>query len=309
MSGDEKQFKSRLAGAGAPMRGLGAGYASNQQLAGVQNPAEAARRAAMTPEQAEEERRRAERLSVDADAMREDLLIAILQGDWTPQGMVPWPSENPPAGMVKEQLQKMSVEAIAEMHKEMNASIEAAIDEESEADIAATLRNELGIQPDDPLYDPLMDRRRRDAIEKDLKPMSFEDMLFQGSTSQEIPLREGFTITFRTLPTAHSLWLELFASKLPNTSDQHLRHTFSLMQVAACLDQMNGRDFEPSVKHLTKDDETTRDAFKAALDQRMEKLGQMPTPITDDFIVQYGWFAGRVRKLLAGDTLRKVGNS
>jgi hypothetical protein len=308
MSGDEPQYKSRLQKQGAPMRGLGAGYATNQQLAGVENPAEAARMAAMSPEDAEDERQRLERLESDADAMREDLLIAIIDKSWTPTGSVPW-SPDASAEKVKDSLRKMSVASIAEMHKEMNAAVEAAIDAESEADIVANLRSEMGIQPDDPLYDPLMDRNRRKALEEKLKPMSFEDMVFHGSTTQDIPLRDDFSITFRTLSTTHSLWLEYFASQLPETSNQHLRHTFSLMQVAACLDKLNGRDFDPELKHLTKDDEASRKAFKGALDQRMNRLGQFPTAFTDDLIVQYGWFTGRVRKLLAGDTLRKVGNS
>lgn len=309
MSGDEPKYKSRLRGQAPPMRGMGAAYATNQQMAGVSNPAEAARMAAMSPEDAEDERRRLERLESDADAMREDLLIAILDKSWTPKGVMPWPKDNPTPGSVEEELAKMPVGVIAEMHKEMNEAIEAAIDEESEADIAESLRSELGIQPDSPLYDPLMDKNRRKALEEKLKPMSFEDMVFRGSTTQQIPIREGFTITFRTLSTTHSLWLEYLASQLPETSDQHLRHTFSLMQVAACLDQLNGRDFEPGLKHLTRDDEATRKAFKKALDQRMNRLGELPTAFTDDLIVQYGWFTGRVRKLLAGDTLKSVGNS
>ena len=41
----------------------------------------------------------------------------------------------------------------------------------------------------------------------------------------------------------------------------------------------------------------------------MEFVGRMPSIVTDDLIVQMIWFSGRVRKLLSGDVLRKVGNS
>ena len=55
--------------------------------------------------------------------------------------------------------------------------------------------------------------------------------------------------------------------------------------------------------------DSQRKDFESALTERMEFLGRLPSMITDDLIVQFVWFNGRVRRLLAGDLMRKVGNS
>ena len=53
----------------------------------------------------------------------------------------------------------------------------------------------------------------------------------------------------------------------------------------------------------------TRRGLGQALKEKFEALSNMPHVITDDLIVHYTWFSGRVRKLLTGDLGRKVGNS
>jgi hypothetical protein len=42
----------------------------------------------------------------------------------------------------------------------------------------------------------------------------------------------------------------------------------------------------------------------------MELMGKRPLEISQDFIVQYAWFCGRVRLLLAGgNVVERLGNS
>ena len=165
----------------------------------------------------------------------------------------------------------------------------------------------FAIDPSDPLYNPLTDKARRKLIEKDLIPLDFEAMVFKGYTTQDVKLRENFTLTFRTIPTNHGLWLEYMMANTPESSVQHTRHLFSIMQVAASLDAVNGRKTGADMTKFTKD--VHNKEFTAAMEERMEFLGRLPAELTDDIIVQYVWFTGRVRLLLSGDLLRKVGNS
>jgi hypothetical protein len=114
-------------------------------------------------------------------------------------------------------------------------------------------------------------------------------------------------LTFRTITTQHGLWLEYYMSQLEETSMQHIRHLFSLLQVAASLDKVNGKTIGSDLSKLVKP--THRDEFIAAIEAKQERLGGMPAVLTDDIIVQYIWFSGRVRKVLAGNLMGKVGNS
>lgn len=305
MSGDEKQYKSRLNPGQSPTRGIGAAYAQNQRLIGSSDPEQAAKLAAMSPEDAAEEQARLERVQADAEAMREDLLIAIVDGQWTPEES---PAEGGAKGW-KKHLAALPVGTIQRMHQEMNAAVEAAIDEEAEEQLEATLGRTTSIDVDDPLYNPLTDKARRQAIEAKLKPLSFEDMVFKGYTEQDVEVRPGFVLTFRTIGTQHGLWLEYFMSQQEDTSYQHTRHLFSLMQLACGLHAINGKLIGQDLSKYTKDDDTTRANFKQALEEKMEFIGTKPSDLSDDWLVQFTWFSGRVRKMLAGDTLRKVGNS
>ena len=165
----------------------------------------------------------------------------------------------------------------------------------------------MDIAPDDPLYDPMVDRSRRKKIEAGLKPLDFETMVFQGYVEQEIQLHASLSITLRTLTTHQGLWVEYYISRFQDLSAQSLRHTFSLLQVAVSLEKINGKSISPPLEKFVRQDQ--RDEFIKALEQRMDKLSQMPSLLTDDFIIQYVWFTGRVRKLLSGNLTEQVGNS
>jgi len=307
MSGEDQEFPSRLRrAAGQPQRGLGSGYAQNQALVGAQDPEEAARLARMSPEEAQEEADRLERLQRDLSAMQEDLLIAIIGKQWTPDTSS-WPSV--PEGQKEWQvlLEKQPAGMITRWHEEMNKALDEAVDQQDEETLKEQMQGIGVMDPDDPMFDPLVDKARRAAIEKDLEPLDFEQMVWKGYCTQEITPRENFRITLRTLSTLHGLWLEFYMSQQPESSYQHTRHLFSLIQVACCLDQVNDKKLAGDMTKYTKHEQ--RDEFLKALEERMEFVGKLPSVLSDDLIIQYTWFTGRVRKLLSGDLMRKVGNS
>ena len=310
MSDTDKSYKSRLARPqGAPLRGIGSGYTQNQAMAGVQDPEAAARLAAMSPADAELERERQERLAQDLDAMREDVFIAVTNGHWTPPADATGDTgpDIKDAAAWKRVLEDLPAETLQAWAKQLNRHLDDAVEAESEEELKAALQQEITIDPGDPLYDPLRDKDRKTRIEAGLKPLDFEEMVFKGYCTQDVEMRKGFVATYRTIPTQHGLWIEFMMSQEPETSWQHTRHMFSLLQVAGSLDAINGKPLGSDITRLIKTSQ--RDEFIAAIRDRMEALGRLPSMLTDDLIVQYIWFTGRVRRLLSGDLMRKVGNS
>jgi hypothetical protein len=197
---------------------------------------------------------------------------------------------------------------IEEWHAEYQERVDEDISKDEEESIRSSLEATMRIQPDDPLYDPLTDHARKKAITSSLEPLSFEDMIFHGYASQEVPVRENFVLTFRTIQTTHGGWLEWYAStEFGDGSVQYFRHQFGLLQVAASLDKINGKAIGPDLSKF--DDFSQRDEFVVALRDRMKFVGRLPSQITDDLIVQYTWFSGRVRRMMTGNLLEKVGNS
>lgn len=309
MSDDQKQYRSRLHKTPAgPVKGIGSGYAQNQALAGAADPEAAARAALVSDSEhittseklAEEER--------ELDDLIEDIVIAVREGVFD--------LPDPPAKLNQESqtaliryIASQPPDKIKAWHADVQKAYDARIEEEDEVILEQQLRRDIGIDPADPLYDPMRDTARRKQIEEGLKPLDFEEMVFKGWTTQEVPVRESFKLTFRTIPTQHGLWLEAMMARTPESSVQHTRHFFSLLQLAAGLDKINGRLIGGDIAKFVKDDQASREGFEAAVKERMEFLGKLPSQITDDLIIQQVWFNGRVRRLLAGDLMRKVGNS
>lgn len=233
------------------------------------------------------------RMRIKRDEKVEYLKSAIIEGSW-----------NLPKG---ETLEEASDETLDEWHEMVKEGQQGQIDEEVAEQVESMFSMSAEYNPDDPLYNPIVDTKRRARIEKDLAPLDFDQMVFKGYCDQDVALREGFTITFRTISTMHSLWLEMGLTELADFSAQYGRHWFSLLQIGVSLQKMNGKalgsDLSRFTGHAQKDD------FKKALEEKMKVLGRLPSVITDDLIVQHTWFMGRVRKLMAGDVLSKVGNS
>lgn len=300
MAGEIPSRLANRASGGGPVRGVGSGFTENQRIVGAQNPEAAARLASADPEDVQRAMEEQEDAAQDVEEKRATLLEALNDGTWTaPQAL-------PPGSTWEKLLSRQGPQFINEWYKQYQEFKNSILEKEDEAQIADSIQASFGISPDDPLYDPMVDKLRRSRIEAKLKPLDFETMVFQGYVEQDVPLHTSLTITLRTLTTHQGLWLEYYISKMPDMSTQNLRHTFSLLQVAVALEKINGRSTVPAIDRFTRQDQ--RDEFIKALEQRMEKLSQMPSLLTDDFIIQYVWFTGRVRKLLSGNLTERVGN-
>jgi hypothetical protein len=246
----------------------------------------------MEPDQRQEVLDEIERRNQDLEDKRQDLLTALASG---------WVSKLTP-----ERIRALTPPELAKAHADWQKDRDKAQDAEEEQSIRAAVSSSFSIAPDDPLYDPMTDRVRKERIEKKLSPLDFEQMVFRGHCEQEVEPREGFKVTLRTISTQHGLWLEQVLVEAERFAVQYGRHWFSLLQVACALQAVNGKPIGPSLDTLDSPDH--REDFRKALDARMKFIGRLPGLLTDDLIVQYIWFCGRVRKLLAGDLIGKVGN-
>lgn len=278
-------YRSKL-GEALP-RGIGAGIQQNQKAMGSTNPEMAARLASLPPGELQKVLEQIERKDAETADLRAELEALVAAGKWE----APKPLE---------------VSSFEEMAEWKAAYDEAEFQRQQEQDQENSDLMSLSLGMDHPLYNPIADTARRLRIEKTVSEMDFDEMVFVGYCDQEIQIRKNFRIVFRTLTTQHGLWLEIMLSNAPRSSEQHLRHWFSLLQVAASLQTINGKTIGADVSKFSK--ESHREDFIKAVESRMEALGRMPSAITDDLIVNYTWFSGRVRRMLSDDINEKVGN-
>ncbi len=273
------EYRSSLTG---PPRGVGSGIPQNQAVSGSLDPDLSARLSSLPAEDLQKALDVMEKASARKDSLLLFLEEAEAEGSWSP----PKP------------LELASLEEL-ESWSETLKTKEA---EEETPDLRS-----LGIGADHPLYNPMTDTARRKRIEENVSEMDFDEMVFTGYCDQEVPIKNRFTVVFRTLPTQHGLWLEIMLAEVNEGSEQYLRHKFSLLQLAASLQKINGKPVGSNLSKFLK--EENRGDFIKAINKRLEYLGRLPSPLTDDLIVNYTWFCGRVRKMLSDDVGAKVGNS
>jgi hypothetical protein len=287
---------------------MGSGFAANQKLAGARDPEAAARMAALPEEEHREQAKAAEQAVENVQSKVHEIMDGIQSG-WEPklEGFTGNRPKGEEAWLAF--LESQTPDVVLEVHAELQAAIDEGINQETDRIAAERLMEGMTITPEDPMYDPLVDRRRRERIEDSLEPMDIADMIFKGYVKQDVPLGNGLTLALRSIPTIHGLWIEWHVSRIveDDSSMQLLRHTLSLLQLAAALDSVNGKTTGPDLTKFTEDHQ--RDMFLDALKKRMTFVGRLPQEITNDFIVQNVWFSGRLRKVLAGNMMEKVGNS
>lgn len=271
-----------------PATGLGSGIPQNQSLSGVADAATAARLAALPPGELQKALDSLEEHNQKAKDIKEYLAAEEAAERF-----------NPP-----KPLELASYDEMVQWKKDHEVKLEEKKQKEAEED---TDLMAMSIGMDHPLYNPISDTARRRRIEKQVSELDFDQMVFLGYCDQEVPIRKNFRVVMRTLSTQHGLWLEIMLASAREGSEHYLRHWFSLLQVAASLQSINGKPVGTDLSSFTTEDH--RADFINAVKGRLNYLGRLPSAITDDLIVNYTWFSGRVRKLLSDDVVEKVGNS
>lgn len=286
--------RSRLRGGSAqqPVMGVGAGLPENQRQAGVRDP-QAASRAAVDPVKA---RRQAEE-----DAQAEAELLArrgeVLEAHRS--GLIFGGEDR---NKVINKIQDANASLISQWELEIKEATEARIDEEEEAGLSGA----FVMQPSDPQYAYMYDKKLREATEMDLEELDFTAMVFDGFAEQTVPVGK-LQVTFRTISGTHSLWLERRMHEARNLSEIYGRHWFSMLQLACSVQSINGKAIGTDLNEFENEDHNK--AFWTALEPRLKILGRLPSEISDLMITNLAWFSGRIRKDLTFDLMERVGNS
>ncbi len=267
--------------------GLGAGVKQNQRVMGSANPELAAKLAGLPPGELQKALDQIERRNAEAGEVRSELEALVAAGKW-------------------EAPKPLNVATFEEMTGWLGEHGEAEQKRQEEKDRENSQLMARSLGANHPLYNPIADTARRLRIEKTVSEMDFDEMVFRGHCDQEVKVRKNFTVVFRTLTTQHGLWLEIMLADSPPSSDAYLRHWYSLLQVAASLQTINNKAIGANLSKFVK--ESHREDFIKGVEARMEVLGKMPSAISDDLIVNYTWFSGRVRQMLSDDVNEKVGN-
>lgn len=307
MANQPRVPRSRLAR--RPMRaptitGIGAGDESMQRVSGSQNPGVDAAMGGMDPAA---QRRTMEAQAAAAQEVEDnrELLISLVRtGRWGLPGDERTPREQIETLEGADENQLAYFVGEYEAWQAQQAEVQDRKDEEF-------VKRLYRIGPEHPEYKAVMDGERRKAIEDGLATLDFSQMMMKGYVDQTIPVRPGFSIVLRSLTTRQGLWLErLGRERLSDVSGIEQQHTYALWQVALSLQAYvfgtQRTDIGHPVDSLTKT--TDYAAFVSALDARMDALQAKPEELTHDFITQYVWFCGRVRALIAGDTVKRLGN-
>jgi hypothetical protein len=287
------------------MGGIGAGDASMQRVAGSKNPAVDAAMGGMDASTQRQELEAQAEQAQEVEDLRAILIEAVTGGQWSLPG-----DGRPPREQV-ESIEGSDAKLLKYWHGEYASWKEnqlARMGEEDEEVVKGLFR--LG--PDHPEYRAVLDRERRKRIEDGLVPLDFSQLMMRGYVDQTILIRKGFAIVLRSLTTGQGQWLErLGRVRLAELSTIEQQHTYALWQISVSLQAyvVEGRhqNVGNNLEALTRDNEF--DAFVQAVDARMEQLRAKPEELTHDFIAQYVWFCGRVRALISGDTVKRLGNS
>lgn len=271
-----------------PVTGIGAGIPQNQALSGALDPDTAARLASLPAGQLQKALEDLESHSGKTEDLRRELAAEEAAGRFDP----PKPIE------------LAGYDELAQWKKDLSQKKNEKEQREAEEDSSLMA---MAIGMDHPLYNPISDTARRRRIESQVSDLDFDQMVFMGYCDQNITIRKNFEVTMRTLSTQHGLWLEIMLADAREASEHYLRHWFSLLQVSASVQSINGKSIGTDLSSFTTEDH--RADFIKAVKKRLEYMGRLPSAITDDLIVNYTWFCGRIRKLLSDDIVEKVGNS
>jgi hypothetical protein len=172
--------------------------------------------------------------------------------------------------------------------KELDAATKELDDIEDQFDV-----DEFGQR----VHNLLVNRERREAIEKRCTPMDVEELLIRGEIHQVVPIIPGkLEVDFRSMSGAEDLFVKrrLFGLK---TSAQAVLDTLTVMNLTCSLTSINRR---PLPTHLDKDNDIDDTLFEA----KMKLLLRLPIQLLADLSVNYSWFDRRVKKLFVTDEIK-----
>lgn len=147
---------------------------------------------------------------------------------------------------------------------------------------------------DDAIFDKMNNPERKKRIESALDPMEFTDIIMHGEVRQDVPIRKGLTLTFRTASGAEDLAVKRLMYT-ESGSDRYMLDKYSIMQLTLALVGING---QPLLSHMTEDKKFDEEKYT----KKFEKVIQFPIEFIAEAGLQYLWFHERVRDLFNDET-------
>ena len=143
----------------------------------------------------------------------------------------------------------------------------------------------------------LVNKERREAIEKRCSAMSVEDLLINQEIRQTVSIIPGkLEIVFRSITGAEDLFIKRKVFGLKGSA-QLIFDTYSVLNLACSLYSINRR---PLPTHLDAEGDPDDALFEA----KKKLLLKLPIQMLADFSVNYSWFDRRVKKLFVIDELK-----
>lgn len=141
-------------------------------------------------------------------------------------------------------------------------------------------------------------KRMREATEKDLEPMRFEDLITgPRELRQLVPVREGFSVLFRTVSVEEDLYVKKTIAKMGNSSTRVYYDSYVLYTLICSVESING---EVMPSHLT----SKKDIDPEGFDKRSIRICSYSNQIVELLSNNYVWFSNRVQKLISEPELK-----
>lgn len=181
------------------------------------------------------------------------------------------------------------------------------LEEERRTRMSEEVAASMGMSRDNPMYDATMDISRQRRIEEQVDPIDMMALFMGRPVRQRVPYNDQVEITIQTVPVQHVEWLHRMASDLlANPTRGYFQEWFSRRRVCLAVYAINGEPYSHSVDAFTSEEHY--DKFKAAVQARAQEFGRIPEQLFEEFRAHAIWFDVRVRKCLAGNPARKLGN-
>lgn len=178
---------------------------------------------------------------------------------------------------------------------------QALIDAPPDASTAPVPEAEETVQEQDAFLDMLRsdgtqdllnnsDNRRR--IEQNLVKMNFEDYLLKGEVLQEVELRKGFRITYRSLTTGEDLEIKRLMFGVGG-SDRYVNDLYAVRCLAASLYSVNDK---PLPNHL----DANHALEESLLLTKVNHVFKWSIHLARYAYVNFVWFDERLQRMVSG---------
>jgi len=170
-----------------------------------------------------------------------------------------------------------------------------------EAEQTLTPAGQLDFSAIGDLRSMLMSQKRREEIEKRLKPLDIGDMIMKRELTQTIPvIPDKLEVTLRTFSQRENLWILKYIYDFPGSA-LYIQELINTCRLVCGLVAINGSFFPDHRKDAGQNSETI---IKEDFEKKFFHVASFPVQLVADLSVQSLWFQDRVEKLFTVETLK-----